>query len=167
MPDFKSQCWMVASGIAHRLDILSPRIWKTQACEHDINDTTATKKLVIHELVHVFHGQNNPSPTFENIENIDWFVEGIAVFASGQLDEGRFNRAKSHILEKGIPTKLADIWKGENKYGFAGSIVKVIDDKYGREVLIKLITYTKATEILDALNVSEKELMKEWSQSFN
>ena len=24
MPDFKSQCWMVASGIAHRLDILSP-----------------------------------------------------------------------------------------------------------------------------------------------
>lgn len=167
MPGFKSECWMVASGIAHRLDILSPRIWKTQACEHDNNDTIATKKLIIHELVHVFHGQNNPSPTFENIENIDWFVEGLAVYVSGQLDEVRLKRAKSYILDKGAPIKLADIWNGEHKYGFAGSIVKFIDDKYGREVLVKLISYTKLTEILNTLNISEKELMKEWKQSFN
>ncbi|MCD4691792.1 MAG: hypothetical protein K8R79_02665 [Calditrichales bacterium] len=167
MPDFKSQCWMVASGIAYRLDILSPRIWKTQACEHDNNDTIAIKKLIIHELVHVFHGQHNPSPTFENIENIDWFVEGLAVYVSGQLDDGRLKRAKSHILDNGAPNKLADIWKGKHKYGFAGSIVKFIDDKYGREVLVKLITFTKATEILNTLSISEKELIKEWKQSFN
>jgi len=167
MPDFKSQCWMVASGIAHRLDILSPRIWATQACEHDINDTIATKKLIIHELVHVFHGQNNPSPTFENIENIDWFVEGIAVYASGQLDDGRYKRAKRCVLDGDGPIKLTDIWKGENKYGFAGSIVKFIDDKYGREIVVKLIGYTKATEILNALHLSEKELLMEWKQSIN
>lgn len=167
LPDFKSQCWMVASGIAHRLDILSPRIWETQACEHDNNDTIATKKLIIHELVHVFHGQNNPSPTFENIENIDWFVEGIAVYASGQLDDGRYKRAKSYILDEGGPIKLVDIWKGKHKYGLAGSIVKFIDDKYGRELLIKLIELTKATEILNTLNISEEELIKEWKNSFN
>ena len=57
MPGFKSQCWMVASGIAHRLDILSPGKWKEQACEHDSEDTIATRKLIIHELVHVYHGQ--------------------------------------------------------------------------------------------------------------
>lgn len=167
MPEFKSQCWMVASGIAHRLDIISPRIWKTQACEHDENDTIALKKLITHELIHVYHGQNNPSPTFDNIENIDWFVEGIAVYGSGQLDDERYKKAQSYILEEGGPDKLADIWKGEHRYGLAGSILKFIDDKYGREILVKLITYTKATEILNVLDISEEELIKEWKQSFN
>ncbi len=45
MPGFKSQCWMVASDIGHRLDILSPRIWEAQACEHDSKDSVATKKI--------------------------------------------------------------------------------------------------------------------------
>ena len=166
MPEFKSQCWMVASGIAHRLDILSPGIWKTQACEHDAEDTVATKKLLSHELVHVFHGQYNPSPTFEDIENIDWFIEGLAVFASGQLDAERYKRTENFILNNEGPQKLADIWKGENKYGLAGSMVKYIDDKYGREVLIKLIQHTKATEILTTLDVSEEELIQGWKQSF-
>jgi len=166
IPNFKSECWMVASGIAHRLDILSPRIWKTQACEHDNNDTIATKKLIIHELVHVFHGQNNPSPTFEYIENIDWFVEGLAVYASGQLNDGRLERAMSHILNTGEPTKLADIWKGEHKYGLAGSIVKYIDEKFGREILVELITFPKVTQILDTLSISEKELINEWETNW-
>ena len=165
-PEFKSECWMVASGIAHRLDILSPRMWKTQACEHDVEDTAATRKLITHELVHVFHGQYNPSPTFDNIENIDWFVEGIAVFASGQLDDERYKRAKSFILNNEGPTKLADIWKGENKYGLAGSMVKYIDNKHGREILVELLQYTKATEILTTLGVSEEDLIKDWKQSF-
>ncbi len=125
------------------------------------------KKLIIHELVHVFHGQNNPSPTFENVENIDWFVEGLAVYASGQLDDGRMERAKKHVVENGAPNQLADIWKGQNKYGFAGSMVQHIDQKYGRDILIELISFTKATEILETLHTSEEALIKEWEKSFN
>jgi len=166
MPGFKSQCWMVGSGIAHRLDLLSPRVWDTQACEHDNKDTIAVKKLIIHELVHVYHGQNNPSPTFENIENLDWFVEGIAVYASGQLNDERYQRTQNYILNEKGPSTLAEIWKGEHKYGLAGSIVKYLDQKYGREILIKLLKTTKATEILNILNISEDELIKGWKHSF-
>ena len=36
---FKSECWMIASGVAHRLDILSPNAWSKQACEHNANDS--------------------------------------------------------------------------------------------------------------------------------
>jgi hypothetical protein len=61
---------------------------------------------------------------------------------------------------------LADIWKGENRYGFAGSIVKYIDNKYGREIFFKLIQYSKATEILATLGVSEEDLIEDWKQSF-
>jgi len=34
MPDFKSECWMVASGIATKLDMISPKTWDKEACEH-------------------------------------------------------------------------------------------------------------------------------------
>lgn len=166
MPDFKSQCWMVASGIAHRLDILSPRVWETQACEHQSKDTVATQKLIVHELVHVFHGQHNPSPTFENVENIDWLVEGLAVYASGQLDEDRYERAKAFMQGEEGPNKLADIWKGEHKYGLAGTLIKFIDDTYGRKTLIQLIGHTKADEVLQVLAITEEELIKQWKKSF-
>lgn len=167
MPEFKSQCWMVASGIAHRLDILSPRVWPTQGCEHDSSNEEATRKLVLHELIHVFHGQYNPSPTFENIDNIDWLVEGIAVYASGQLDIERIARAKSAILEGGGPELLANMWKGEHRYGYSGSLVAYIDQTYGRDVLIQLIGLTTAEEVLTLLDVTEEELLKQWRLSFD
>ena len=167
MPEFKSQCWMVASGIAHRLDILSPRVWPTQGCEHDSNDEEATRKLILHELIHVFHGQYNPSPTFEHIDNIDWLVEGLAVYASGQLDAERYDRAKNSIQKGEGPVTLANIWKGEHRYGYSGSLVKYIDDTYGRDVLIQLMGLTTADEVLKLLHTTEEELLEQWRQSFN
>ncbi len=35
MPDFKSECWMVASGVATKLDLISPATWDKESCEHD------------------------------------------------------------------------------------------------------------------------------------
>ena len=162
MPDFKSQCWMIASGIAYRLDILSPLKWESQACEHDATDTSATRKIIFHEMIHVFHGQLNPSPTFENIDNIDWFIEGLAVYASGQLDEERYNNARNFLLTDEAPDMLSDIWKGKNKYGLAGSLVKYIDDNYGRTALVTLLSFTSADEILDYLEISEELLVRNW-----
>ncbi len=162
MPDFKSQCWMVASGVAHRLDILSPRIWDEQACEHPTKDTAATRKIIVHELVHVFHGQNNPSPTFDNIENIDWFVEGLATYVSGQLDEERMNDLITFLEESGGPTTLSEFWKGSNRYGLAGSMVAYIDVRFGRAMLSDLLKLTKGSELLAALDISESELIENW-----
>src|SRR5690349_13576762 len=34
-PTFNSECWMVASGDVYDLHILTPRVWKKEACEHD------------------------------------------------------------------------------------------------------------------------------------
>lgn len=165
MPTFKSQCWMVASGVANRIDVLSPRVWDTQACEHDVQDTSATKKLIIHEMIHVFHGQLNQSPTFEDIDNMDWLVEGIAVYASGQLDEKRYEDARNLVIANGGPVMLSDIWKGKNRYGLAGSIVQYLDDNYGRTTLVHLLTYKTAHEVLDYLEISEEELIQEWKIS--
>jgi len=98
-PDFQSQCWMIASGVSHRLDILSPNAWIRDACDHDGKDSIEIRQVIWHELIHVYHGQYNPDHAFNYIENLDWLVEGIATYISGQLDLKRLQRIK-HIIQE-------------------------------------------------------------------
>lgn len=164
MPDFKSECWMVASGVSTKLDIISPKMWDSESCEHRFTETTKTQQLITHELVHVFHGQYNVSPDFSNVEGIDWFVEGLATFASGQCNKKRIDEVKKAIIENTIPQQLDNFWTGKYKYGISGSMVMFIDHKYGREKLKALLSFNKKTEILDALKTTETNLLAEWKQ---
>jgi len=163
MPTFKSQCWMVASGTASKLDLISPKAWDRVACDHRYSDTKKTQDLIKHELVHVFHGQLNASPDFSNEENIDWFVEGLATYASGQCDTLRIEEIKRAITDKKVPQSLDHFWEGNLKYGLSGSVVMYIDHKYGRQELKELLPFNKKTEILEALNVTESKLLEDWS----
>ncbi len=163
MPDLRSECWMVASGIAGKLDLLSPLKWKTEACEHDYGNKDKTKKLITHELFHIYHAQKNPSPDFAETQGLDWFVEGFATFASGQCDTERLAEIKKAIENKTAPSQLDDFWKGKLKYGLSGSIVMHIDSKYGREKLKELLKYKTKTEVLGALKTTEKELLEAWA----
>ena len=162
MPEFKSECWMVASGVAHKLDMISPVIWSKAACEHSYSDKTKTQQLIAHELVHVFHGQWNKSPDFSDTENIDWFVEGLATYASGQCDSIRITEVKKAITDQKIPTSLDNFWSGKLRYGLSGSVVMYIDHQYGRIKLKELLSFNKKTDILKSLNITEAELFNGW-----
>ena len=162
MPDFKSECWMVASGVANKLDIISPKLWDKESCEHNYADKIKTQQLVTHELLHVFHGQLNESPDFSDATGIDWFVEGIATYASGQCDSARIAEVKKAIAENKTPASLDKFWTGKLKYGLSGSVVMFIDHKYGRSKLKALLPLNKNTEILAALNATEPALLNEW-----
>jgi len=164
MPEFKSECWMVASGVSTKLDILSPKLWDLQACEHIYSETKHTQQLITHELVHVYHGQLNVSPDFSNAEGIDWFVEGLATFASGQCDTSRTAEVKKAINDNKIPKSLDDFWTGKIKYGLSGSVVMFIDYKYGRTKLKELLPLNKKSEILSILKTSESELLDGWKK---
>lgn len=165
VPDLKAECWMVASGTAKGLTLLSPRVWKTEACEHDAADRTATQKLVTHELTHTFHGQSNPSPEFDGLEEIGWFVEGVATFTAGQVDERRLAAARKAVAEGKAPATLARVWSGPNRYGFAGSLAGWIDGKWGRKTTLALLRETKQSEILARLGMTEDELLAAWKAS--
>ena len=167
MPDFKSECWMVASGVATKLDMISPKRWSTESCEHNYNETTKTQNLITHELFHVYHGQLNASPDFSNTDKIDWFVEGFATYASGQCDADRIKEIKKAIAENKIPTSLDDFWTGKLKYGLSGSVVMYLDHKYGRDKLKALLVFNKKTDIFNHLPLSEKDLLKNWKQYIN
>jgi hypothetical protein len=162
IPGFKSQCWMVASGVADKLDILSPSVWKSEACEHNPEDKTATKDLIAHELVHVYQGQVNRNPDFAGMDNIGWFIEGLAVFVSGQLTKDRIDRAVKAIKMGDYPRELKNAWSGANKYGFSGLLVSYISSKYGKDKITELLTQSTQKGILSMLNVTEQKLLNYW-----
>lgn len=164
IPDFSSECWMVASGVATKLDMMSPSRWDKEACEHKYTDTKKTQQLITHELAHVYHGQQNASPDFSSVEGIDWFVEGLATYASGQCDDIRMAEVKQAIADDSIPNELDAFWTGKLKYGLSGSVVMFIDHRYGRDKLTTLLPFTKKTELLAALETTESELLIEWKR---
>ena len=162
IPDLKSECWMVASGIAQRLDMISPAQWDKEACEHKYADSTETQRLITHEIFHVFHAQLNASPDFSEAENMDWFVEGLATYASGQLDSVRILNIEKNILSNSIPASLDSFWTGKSKYGLSGSVVMYIDKVYGRDKLKQLLPLSKKQEVLDFLKITEGDLLSQW-----
>lgn len=162
MPTFKSECWMVASGVATRLDMISPKKWVKESCEHNYSESTKTQHLITHELVHIYHGQLNISSDFSNVEGLDWFVEGLATYASGQCDEYRVADLQKAIIENRIPESLDNFWTGKLRYALSGSVVKYLDQKYGRKKIIQLLPFNKKSEILSTLKITEKELIQDW-----
>ncbi|MBL7810400.1 MAG: hypothetical protein JNN28_21430 [Saprospiraceae bacterium] len=163
MPEFHSECWMVASGIATKLDLLDPAVWPKEGCEHRWEDSVASFQLLKHELCHVFHGQRNPSPDFSQVEGIDWFVEGLAVYSSGQCDGHRLKGVQEWIKQKESLPNLDVFWSGKHKYGLSGSMVMYLDQTYGRKKLSQLLCLRTKAELLDFLHCSEAALLSSWN----
>ncbi len=164
MPGFKSECWMVGSGVADQFDLLSVKAWNSEACEHDPTDVLEIQKLITHESVHVYHGQINLNHFFENMQDMSWFIEGVAIYAAGQLDEERLSDVKKIVSEDRYPRKLAGAWEGNYRYGICGSLVSYIDSKYGREKLTQLLEARSNEEILTSLNTTEADLFTGWAE---
>lgn len=155
---------MVASGVGHRLDILSPRAWAAEACEHKMEDTLALRRLLQHELVHVFHGQHNAKPDFAGMDELGWWIEGIAVYASGQLDEARLGRVRDLLARDAYPAHLQEFWSGKDKYGLAGSMAAWVDKSKGRAASFDLLTCTDTSQILKSLQTDEAALLQAWEE---
>lgn len=160
-----TQCWMVGMGIADQMLVLSPTVWAKEACEHDPANKAAIAKLVAHELTHVYHGQNNVSGDFTGADDLAWFIEGVAVLASGQLDAKRLTDVRAAAAAGTLPAKLDDVWAGKLKYGSAGSLAGYVDTRWGRAMTYRLLAARNTQEALGMLGVSEADLLAGWKAS--
>jgi hypothetical protein len=158
----KTEAWMVASGVADRMVILSPRVWKTQATEHDPADAEHIRELIAHELVHVYHGQHNPRPDFDGMDDIGWFVEGLAVYVSGQLERSHHTAARDALKGGKAPSRLADAWSGRYRYGVSGSMVEFVERRHGREAIKSLLAVVTNEAAMTRLNTAEHEFLEAW-----
>jgi hypothetical protein len=165
MPALETECWMVASGEADELTLLSPRVWASEACEHDAGDRVRTAALLTHELVHVFHGQHVTGRSFVGMDDVGWFVEGLATHASGQLELGYLASAAEAIAAGKDPIHLREAWSGKYRYGVCGSIVGRIDGRLGRDGLRALLRLRTEAELLAAIGLTEAALLADWKQA--
>jgi hypothetical protein len=161
-----TQCWMVAYGVADRLSVLSPRVWRTEACEHDPDDEVHVQGIVTHELVHAFHGQHNVTRDFTGIEEaVGWFGEGLGVLVSGQLDDERLTGARRAVAEGRGPVRLTEAWSGPDRYGICGSLVAFLAERVGRDGVLRLLAATSLEEFLEAAGLDEPALLDAWRAS--
>lgn len=157
----KTECWMVAMGVSSMMVVLSPEVWKTEACEHEPTPRHI-HEIFTHELVHVFHGQHNPRHEFEGMDEAGWFVEGLAFHAADQITANRLARVRSAVAEGKSPAHLADAFSGQLRYDTSASIVRYIESRWGRAMLKRLLPATTNAEILTLLEITETDLLAAW-----
>lgn len=155
-------CWMVASGTEKVLAILSPESWENEACEQDFSDEPRTRRIVIHELVHVFHDQYNQKRQFEGMGPLTWFVEGVAVHVSGQGNDYHRPDACEAVKSGNLPKALDQAWTGRYRYSICGSLVGYLESIFGREMIFKLLECTDENSLLKKIGLSDQELLREW-----
>jgi hypothetical protein len=160
----ETACWMVGGAEEDALVLLSPRVWREEACDHDPGDADHVRELIAHELVHVYHMQVNAADEFEGVEGLDWLVEGVATWASGQLDRAQMARAREAVAKGEVPASLADAWTGPYRYGVAGSLAAFVGERVGRPGRRALLEAMGLAEVLEAVGLSEAELLAEWEE---
>jgi hypothetical protein len=96
------------------------------------------------------------------MDDLGWFVEGVAVLASGQLDVEHRDDARQAIAAGRAPTRLADAWSGRWRYGVSGSLTEYVDRTSGRRAIIAMLTDTTNAGVLGRLGVAEAELLNRW-----
>lgn len=160
-----TECWMVAYGVADQLSALAPRVWSEQACEHDGADPEHVSQILTHELVHVFHGQHNPTRDFSGAEQVGWFAEGLAVLASGQLSGDHSEAAQQALDAEAGPTSLETAWSGPWRYGVCGSMVRYLDRIVGRAQLLDLLSATTNAELMAAADTTETLFLAHWAKT--
>ena len=156
--------WMVATGVATGMAILTPKVWTSEAAEHPPTPEHVAG-IVTHELVHVYHGQGNPLGNLDGLDEIRWFVEGLATYASGQFESEHAGRDAAALKEGKRPVALDSAWSGKYRYAVCGSMVRYIYKKYGRVLLKKLMGETRNSRILKALGTSEAQFIENWALS--
>jgi hypothetical protein len=157
-------CWMVGGAEEEALVLLSPRVWREEACDHDPGDAAHVRDLVAHEIVHVYHMQANPSNAFDTVQGLDWFVEGLATYVSGQLERSHAARAREAVEKGEEPKSLDDAWTGPYRYGVSGSLTAFLAELVGRDGLVALLGATTRDEALLAAGLSEVEFLERWRE---
>lgn len=149
------QCWVIATASPAGIELLSPRAW---GCGHDPSSTEHLRTVLAHELTHVIHAQQ-PETGFPFLR---WFQEGLATYASGQLDAEYRGQAQTRFSQGFVPASLEGMMNDGAAYGLSADLVRYIDRVWGRATL-RMLTQARSTAAAAAmLNESEASLIARW-----
>ena len=160
-PALETQCWMIAAGWATEFDILSPAVWNAQACGHDGTNTNHVANVVGHELVHVLQAQRNAGYTTLAAAT-PWIVEGLATFASGQWTAEYASSVRPIVGGGFTPETFTALWASQANYALAGSVFSYINQRFGAEMVRRLLTVRGEADLFTALSIDAATLLRDW-----
>jgi hypothetical protein len=160
-PQLVPECWMIASAGADTISLLTPRVWATSSCGPNASDETAVRRIVAHEGTHVLHRRLNGRAAFVS-QDAWWFVEGLAVVVSGQLDDAARSRVRALAGAGRLPTRLADVLPAG--YDVAGSLTSFVRDRWP-PTAAPIVRTADSNELLETLGVDEPTLLREWARA--
>jgi len=96
------------------------------------------------------------------MDDLSWLIEGVATYVSGQMDEDHAGQDIEAIQKGRVPKTLSTLWSGRYRYALSGSLVRYIDQHYGRNKLIEILEMTKQDDVLKHLSTTEDQLLKDW-----
>ena len=160
-PTLQTECWMIAGRWATEFDILSPSVWRTEACAHDGSNSSHVANVVAHELVHVLHGQRN-SAFLSLAATTPWIVEGMAAFASGQWAADHAGSVRATVSGGFAPETFAALWTSPVNYALAGSVFSHVNQRFGVDAVRRLLTVRTEAELLTTLSTDATTLLREW-----
>ena len=160
-PGLETRCWEVAGGWATEFDILSPAVWNSQTCGHDGTNANHVANVVAHELVHVLHGQRNPS-FFAIAASTPWILEGLAAYASGQWAAEYAGAARSTLSSGFAPATFAELWASAANYPLAGSVFAYVHHRFGLDSVRRLLTAGSEEALLASLSIDAATLLRDW-----
>ena len=138
--------------------VLSPSAYERHSIFRYIPDDF--RRLLIHELVHMVEEYLSP-----NIEALPrWWSEGLAVYLSKQwqYEDGFRKPVLEAIKENKIP-QITQIRTDRNlAYDWGWTIVRFIENVYGREIILKIVKQCADGDILSLLNEKIDRLDLQW-----
>jgi hypothetical protein len=150
------QCWVIAFGLSSGVEMLPPRLWD---CGHPASSSEFLRLLLAHELTHVVHARQ---PGFGYGSDMSWFLEGLAVYVSGQHNAQYSGVAQARFAQGFVPASLPALMNDGAGYALAGDVVRFIDAAWGRATLRSLTGASSTTAILATLNETEANLLARW-----
>src|SRR5690606_13778278 len=107
---------------------------------------------------------HNPKPDFNGMDEMGWWIEGLAVYASEQLDSARLAGLRDLMEKNAVPQTLQKFWSGKHKYGLSGSVAAWLDKTYGRAVVVQLLSCTDTSRALSVLKTDEATVLDRWKK---
>ncbi len=127
-------------------------------------DAAEYRRLVVHELVHVF--EEHLSPDIEASPR--WWSEGLAAYLSGQwkhADQFRFRQPAMDGIRLGSVPSIQEIQADVGLcYDWGWTIVMFIEHTYGRDTIGKVVRECREGNVLATLGDDPVAFEKRWRE---
>lgn len=127
-------------------------------------DAAEYRRLVVHELVHVF--EEHLSPDIEAAPR--WWSEGLAAYLSGQwrhADQFRFRQPVLDGIELGRVPSISEIQADVQLcYAWGWTIIMFIEKVYGSDTVARIVKECRDGDVLATLGEDPRVFEKEWQR---